>query len=1098
MRKTFLFFFSFFTIMIFLSINAQAQLLVENFDYGTTQNADITAVTSNWARHSGSAGPAYLTSSLSYSSYVSSGIGGSLSFANGSSGTNDGDVNTPFSSTISTDNNVYASFLLNLSSAKSTADYFLHLSTNPFSTSYFRSKVYAVNNGSGWSLGLQKASETRTDNNTVLNFNQTYLVVIKYTLNTASTSDDEVTLYLYDTNYPASEPGSPVVTIGPIGSGITGDPSNIGTIAIRQGSNTPTGTIDGIRVGTVWSDLFPVAGTSTLVTNPTSLSGFSYNIGSGPSSFQSYNLSGTSLTPSSGNITITGSTNYEVSLNNTTYSSSVSKAYTGGMLSSTPVYVRLKAGLSAGEYNGELIVNSGGGDIQNVSCSGAVIAGEPTSYPGSFAGALGNPPYYYNNLTWTDATTGTVPAGYLIKSSYVSFADITAPVDGVPESNSFRIQNIVQGVQSAVFSGYAGSTYYYKIFPYTGTGSNINYKTDGSVPQFSITNDPAPILPLTENFNYNTGSYLTDNGWVAHSSSGTNPITVGASSLTYNGYLNSGLGKSASLTGSGEDDNRAFDSVYSGSLYASFMVNVQSATTTGDYFFHFAPENSTSIFCGKAFVKDDGSGNLAFGISKRNNTSTAVYTSNNYSLNTTYLLVIKYTFNTASAIDDQVSLWVNPVLNGTEPTANVSATDSISDATSLGMFALRQGGSSTAPTLTISGIRIATNWISSQSGSFSSSFQVGNQWNLISFPGTHPNSMSPDTLYRGRDLATPVYKYTSSGYVSSTTLNPAVGYWLYHNGSRIYNWNGTVQSGIFYPQLNYSNVEQISAFAGWNMIGCYEYPIAVSNITTNPAGLITSSIFYYTPGAGYGIASQLTAGNGYWVYMDAPGTIILPERSLGKQNISVKNIIGENWGRIIIKDSEGHTYTLYASSGNSVSLNKFLLPPPPPDGVMDIRYSTQNMVEDLSSEKIIEIKDAVYPITIRVENMSLKLKDAFNDKTIISELQDGKEITISDNKINKISASSENTLPSKFSLSQNYPNPFNPSTNIVFEIPQITNVVLKVYNSLGQEVKTLVNEQMQPGKYDINFSVNGLASGIYYYKIQAGSFVQTKKMILMK
>ena len=93
--------------------------------------------------------------------------------------------------------------------------------------------------------------------------------------------------------------------------------------------------------------------------------------------------------------------------------------------------------------------------------------------------------------------------------------------------------------------------------------------------------------------------------------------------------------------------------------------------------------------------------------------------------------------------------------------------------------------------------------------------------------------------------------------------------------------------------------------------------------------------------------------------------------------------------------------------------------------------------------------------------------------------------------------------PGRFSLSQNYPNPFNPSTNIKFEIPkQVRNdnsfVTLKVYDVLGNEVATLVNKEKSPGTYEVNFDASNLSSGIYYYQLRAGKFVQTKKMILLK
>ena len=88
--------------------------------------------------------------------------------------------------------------------------------------------------------------------------------------------------------------------------------------------------------------------------------------------------------------------------------------------------------------------------------------------------------------------------------------------------------------------------------------------------------------------------------------------------------------------------------------------------------------------------------------------------------------------------------------------------------------------------------------------------------------------------------------------------------------------------------------------------------------------------------------------------------------------------------------------------------------------------------------------------------------------------------------------------PSEFLLSQNYPNPFNPSTTISYHLPVNSFVSLKVYNVLGNEVATLVNEQKQAGKYQINFNASDLGSGVYFYTLKAGESVQSKKMILLK
>jgi hypothetical protein len=90
------------------------------------------------------------------------------------------------------------------------------------------------------------------------------------------------------------------------------------------------------------------------------------------------------------------------------------------------------------------------------------------------------------------------------------------------------------------------------------------------------------------------------------------------------------------------------------------------------------------------------------------------------------------------------------------------------------------------------------------------------------------------------------------------------------------------------------------------------------------------------------------------------------------------------------------------------------------------------------------------------------------------------------------------TAPTTFRLQQNYPNPFNPSTIIGFQLTANSFVSLKVFDVLGREVTTLVNEQLKPGSYEATFDGNGLASGVYFYRLQAGEFVQTKKFVLQK
>ena len=88
--------------------------------------------------------------------------------------------------------------------------------------------------------------------------------------------------------------------------------------------------------------------------------------------------------------------------------------------------------------------------------------------------------------------------------------------------------------------------------------------------------------------------------------------------------------------------------------------------------------------------------------------------------------------------------------------------------------------------------------------------------------------------------------------------------------------------------------------------------------------------------------------------------------------------------------------------------------------------------------------------------------------------------------------------PLAFNLGQNYPNPFNPQTVVSYQLPIAAHVTLKVYDILGREVATLVNEQKSRGRYDAVWDASGMASGVYLYRLQAGTYTATKRLLLLR
>ena len=241
---------------------------------------------------------------------------------------------------------------------------------------------------------------------------------------------------------------------------------------------------------------------------------------------------------------------------------------------------------------------------------------------------------------------------------------------------------------------------------------------------------------------------------------------------------------------------------------------------------------------------------------------------------------------------------------------------------------------------------------------------------------------------------------------------------------------------------------------------------------------------------GYAVATTLDPGYGYWIKLTAAGQIIIPE-TMAKESEPVE-YFPDDWGKIILTDATGVNYTLYAVKGE-IDLNQYELPPAPPAGMFDIRFSSGRIAEDLNSAvRTIEMSGIVYPVTLRVENMDIRMMDETR-KTIDVNLKSGEDIVINDAAIQKLIVS-EALMPDKFALEQNYPNPFNPSTSIRYTVPSVTlsevegsRVSLKVYDVLGNEVATLVNEQKPAGTYEVKFNAAGLSSGIYFYTLATGS-----------
>jgi len=356
---------------------------------------------------------------------------------------------------------------------------------------------------------------------------------------------------------------------------------------------------------------------------------------------------------------------------------------------------------------------------------------------------------------------------------------------------------------------------------------------------------------------------------------------------------------------------------------------------------------------------------------------------------------------------------------------------------------------------------------------------VNEGWNMLSVPFLHETMMKDDVFPNSTSQAF----WYNGGYVAEDPLVNSHGYWLKFPADEIIQICGIPADG------------PVDLIAGWNMIGVYGENVPVGSITTVPDGIVTSPFYGFDNGY-YAENTALQIGEAYWIKTSAVGVMnfnsSLPK---GSSSIIVDNNIDKDWGRLIITDIRNRKMVLYV--GDDENSNSFELPPSAPEGIFDVRYSNDKSIMGFGKINDLLVNGAEYPIRVRTEGMDLKISDKQGGSIVNSVLRDGNQIVVEDRSVN-IFEVAQVEIPVSFELYQNYPNPFNPSTKIKFGLPENTRVKLEIYNTLGERVEVLRNEEMEAGYHEIDFNASRLSSGVYFYSIQTGSFSEVKKMMLLK
>ncbi|KPK88295.1 hypothetical protein AMJ80_11255 [bacterium SM23_31] len=365
-----------------------------------------------------------------------------------------------------------------------------------------------------------------------------------------------------------------------------------------------------------------------------------------------------------------------------------------------------------------------------------------------------------------------------------------------------------------------------------------------------------------------------------------------------------------------------------------------------------------------------------------------------------------------------------------------------------------------------------------------------------------------------------VYEFEKR-YNMVTDLSKGKGYWV--NLSKAY--STTIEDRAIDKLV-------LNLTEGWHMIGTISYPLAVGNITQDVPNSI-KAIYKYDRCYSR-VTDSLRQGEGYWIKVSNNATLTFGPGNLFKTPVVL-------YGNDFNKDTEFTLPVIFQTGSRSKALNiiftknadpaeltalssMFELPPLPPAGILDVRFLQENtnglealfITEDAAAERDILLSIPYDEQLVVKWNKSMlepgrfMLKDGMGgalfsdiDMSLTDELIVTSTALIPLSGI-KFSYLGQDRIVSDYKLLPNYPNPFNPETTIGFQVPKSSFVTLKIYNILGNEVKTLMNKNVAPGSYSVKWDGTDnygkkASSGVYIYIIRADTgFIQSRRLLLIR
>lgn len=784
------------------------------------------------------------------------------------------------------------------------------------------------------------------------------------------------------------------------------------------------------------------------------------------------------------------------------------------------------------------------GALNDGQTSGSVILestikAEPANHATSFSvsGSINSA-----DLSWTDATGSPLPDAYLIKVSNVSFGAISSPSDASSVSDDLDISdgsgalNVAFGEESASFTGLdETTTYYFKIYPYTNSGSDIDYKTDGTVPEDDATTLETPDIIFNE--------ILADPDGTSGDANGDGIVDT--------------------------DDDEFIELVNYGATDIDISNWVFSDNSTDRYTF---PSSTTLKPLQAAVIFGGGTPTGDFGNSIVDSTSSLGLNNTGETItlkNGSGIEIISLTYGSEANNDESITR--SPDLTGSFAQHETADTD---DASSFSP-GTRIDGSYFQPSVEITG---NAGWrllsLPIEDGTVA---DISDNTAVQGISGGHNAGADPNLFINTASDGTGQNGYTTPTNVT-TPWGDGLGFiiFFYDNSS-----NGSSELPIILDAFGTepSGDVDVTISDTWTLVGNpFTSNFELDQLTGNDSGegvndgLVSPASFWddgiatdesgswITENFGSSNGEVISTWSGFFIQRNSGSTTQLTFPGAGKtsdvatasyfskektkefreiellleapdnqvdrslklyfSNQSIEGRDGFDGGKLIpLNGSPFITFINDFGKGSELFVQDarplnpeteqkyelalgdegvsgtFTLSWPEMTNIPDDwsftltdfeTGNTMNMIPGSSYEFNVEAVQKVR--TVSVLNLAAMEASA-------EEVNSRFSITL---KTSTTTSTEQEDEPQTFALKQNYPNPFNPITTIEYSVSKSATVTLTVYNVMGQQVATLVNETKPVGRYRVSWDAANMASGIYHYRLQAGNQVMIRQMTLIK